>query len=73
LKAAAPRLGISPRLVHGVDWLFRFTQPQDWRRAVGRSYGLPPLCSRKRSTSRPTQVKEINRRLIELGLVTMKR
>ena len=29
-KAAAPRLGISPRLVHAVDWLFRFTQPQDW-------------------------------------------
>ena len=23
LKAAAPRLGISPRLVHAVDWLFR--------------------------------------------------
>ena len=30
LKAAAPRLGISPRVVHAVDWLFRFTQPQDW-------------------------------------------
>src|SRR6201993_298602 len=30
LKAAAPRLGIAPRLVHAVDWLFRFTQPQDW-------------------------------------------
>ena len=29
-KAAAPRLGISPRLVHAVDWLFCFTQPQDW-------------------------------------------
>jgi replication initiation protein RepC len=32
LKAAAPRLGIPPRLVHAVDWLFRFTQPQDWER-----------------------------------------
>ena len=31
-KAAAPRLGLSPRLVHAVDWLFRFTQPQDWGR-----------------------------------------
>ena len=29
-KAAAPRLGISPRLVHAVDWLFCFTKPQDW-------------------------------------------
>jgi Replication protein C N-terminal domain len=28
LKTAAPRLGVSPRLVHAVDWLFRFTQPQ---------------------------------------------
>src|ERR1700741_3220441 len=31
-KAAAARLGLSPRLVHAVDWLFRFTQPQDWGR-----------------------------------------
>src|ERR1700730_10305808 len=29
-KAAAPRLGISPRLVPAGDWLFCFTQPQDW-------------------------------------------
>src|SRR5438046_1374956 len=32
LKAAAPRLCIAPRLVHAVDWLFRFTQPQDWEK-----------------------------------------
>src|ERR671933_674819 len=32
LKAAAPQLGLSPRLVHAVDWLFRFPQPQDWGR-----------------------------------------
>ena len=31
-KEAAPQLGISPRLVHAVDWLFCFTQPQDWRK-----------------------------------------
>src|SRR6202795_268056 len=31
-KAAAPSLGLSLRLVHAVDWLFRFTQPQDWGR-----------------------------------------
>ena len=29
-KAAAPCLGLPPRLVHAVDWLFKFTQPQDW-------------------------------------------
>ncbi|WP_281174467.1 helix-turn-helix domain-containing protein, partial [Acidiphilium angustum] len=31
LKSAAPRLGISPRMIHAIDWLFRFTQPQDWQ------------------------------------------
>src|SRR4051794_37046194 len=31
-KAAAPYLGIAPRLVHALDWLFRFTQPQDWQK-----------------------------------------
>ena len=31
-KAAAPSLGLSLRLVHAIDWLFRFTQPQDWGR-----------------------------------------
>lgn len=30
-KAAAPRLGISPRLVHAVDYLFCHTRPQDWQ------------------------------------------
>jgi hypothetical protein len=29
-KAAAPHLGLNPRIVHAVDWLFTFTQPQDW-------------------------------------------
>src|SRR4051794_41936545 len=40
-KAAAPRLGLSARLVHAVDWLFRFTQLQDWGRG-GRPLGWPP-------------------------------
>ena len=40
LKAAAPRLGLSARLVHAVDWLFRFTRPQDWERGGRPLYGL---------------------------------
>src|SRR6202048_4707132 len=40
LKAAAPRLGISPRLVHAGDWLFRFPQPPEWGRG-GRAGGWP--------------------------------
>jgi replication initiation protein RepC len=72
LKAAAPRLGIAPRLVHALDWLFRFTQPQDWQ--VGRRPIVWPSAAMQQDALglSPTQVKEINRRLIELGLVTMK-
>jgi replication initiation protein RepC len=72
LKAAAPRLGISPRLVHAVDWLFRFTQPQDWERG-GRPVVWPSARMQQEALGlSPTQAKEINRRLIELGLVAMK-
>ena len=38
-KAAAARLGVAPRLVHALDWLFRFTQPQDWQE--GRIQVMP--------------------------------
>jgi replication initiation protein RepC len=71
-KAAAPRLGISPRLVHAVDWLFCFTESQDWE--LGARPIVWPSASMQQASLglEPTQVKEINRRLIELGLVTMK-
>jgi replication initiation protein RepC len=72
LKAAAPRLGIAPRLVYAVDWLFRFTQPQDWERG-GRPVVWPSAAMQQEALGlSPSQVKEINRRLIELGLITMK-
>jgi replication initiation protein RepC len=72
LKAAAPRLGIAPRLVHAVDWLFRFTQPQDWQPG-SRPVVWPSASMQQEALGlAPSQVKEINRRLIELGLVTMK-
>jgi replication initiation protein RepC len=72
LKAAAPRLGVPPRLAHAVDWLFRFTQPQDWERG-GRPVVWPSARMQQEALGlSPTQAKEINRRLIELGLVTMK-
>jgi replication initiation protein RepC len=72
VKAAAPRLGVSPRLVHAVDWLFRFTQPQDWEKD-SRPIVWPSASMQEEALGlSPTQVKEINRRLIELGLVTMK-
>jgi len=72
LKAAAPRLGISPRIVHAVDWLFRFTQPQDWDEG-SRPIVWPSASMQEEALGlSPTQVKEINRRLIELGLITMR-
>ena len=71
-KAAAPRLGLSPRLVHAVDWLFRFTQPQDWGRG-GRPIVWPSASMQQEALGlSPTQVKAINRQLIEAGLITMK-
>ena len=71
-KAAAPRLGLAPRLVHSVDWLFRFTQPQDWERG-GRPIVWPSALLQQEALGvSETQAKRLNRHLIELGLVTMK-
>ena len=51
-KAAAPRLGIPPRLVHAIDWLFKFTQPQDWGKGRVIRYKIRAVESgRKLSTS----------------------
>jgi replication initiation protein RepC len=72
IKEAAPLIGISPRLVHAVDWLFRFTQPQDWQ-AGSRPIVWPSARMQQQSLGlSPTQAKWINRRLVELGLVSMK-
>jgi len=71
-KAAAARLGLSPRLVHAVDWLFRFTQPQDWGRG-GRPIVWPSAGMQQDSLGlSPSQTKALNRALIEAGVVTMK-
>jgi replication initiation protein RepC len=72
LKAAAPRLCISPRLVHAVDWLFCFTQPQDWERGAKPIVWPSTSMQQEALGLSATQVKDINRRLIELGLITMK-
>ena len=72
LKAAAPRLGLSLRLVHAIDWLFRFTMPQDWGRG-GRPIVWPSASLQREALGlSATQVKEINRALIEAGLIAMK-
>jgi replication initiation protein RepC len=72
LKAAAPRLGISPRLVHAVDWLFRFTQPQDWEREARPIVWPSARMQQEELSLSETQVKRVNRTLSELGLLTMR-
>jgi len=71
-KAAAARLGLSPRLVHAVDWLFRFTQPQDWGKG-GRPIVWPSASLQQEALGlSESRVKALTRALIEAGLVTMK-
>ena len=71
-KAAAPCLGLSLRLVHAIDWLFRFTQPQDWARG-GRPIVWPSARLQQTELGLgASQVKALNRQLIDAGLVTMK-
>jgi replication initiation protein RepC len=71
-KAAAPHLGFNPRVVHVIDWLFTFTQPQDWLEG-SRPVVWPSAAMQQEALGLgATQAKAINRYLIELGLVVMK-
>jgi replication initiation protein RepC len=71
-KAAAPRLGLSPRLVHAIDWLFRFTMAQDWGRG-GRPIVWPSASLQQEALGlSESRVKMLNRALIEAGLITMR-
>ena len=71
-KAAAPRLGLSVRLVHALDWLFRFTRAQDWEPG-GRPVVWPSSSMQQEALGlSESRVKSINRSLIEAGLITMK-
>jgi replication initiation protein RepC len=71
-KAARPRLGIAPRLVHAIDHLFCHTKPQDWK-ADSRPIVWPSNETLRLALGlERSQVKDVIRQLIELGLVTMK-
>jgi replication initiation protein RepC len=71
-KAAAPTLGYRPSVVHAIDWLFRFTQPVDWQ--PGSRPVVWPSASMQQEAFGvgPSQVKKMNRQLVELGLVAMR-
>ena len=71
-KAAAPALGYSGRVVHAVDWLFGFTQAQDWTEG-SRPIVWPSAALQQQALGvGATQAKALNRHMVELGLVTMK-
>jgi replication initiation protein RepC len=72
VKAAAPRLELATRLVYAIDWLFRFTQPQDWERGARPIVWPSALLQQEALGVSETQAKRLNRHLIELGLITMK-
>ena len=71
-KAAAPYLGLSHRAVHAVDWLFRFTQKQDWEPGSRPVVWPSAFMQAEALGLGVSQVKALNRYLVELGLVVMK-
>jgi replication initiation protein RepC len=71
-KAAAPYLGLRPNVVHAIDWLFRFTDPIDWQPS-SRPIVWPSAAMQEQEMGLGvSQVKNLNRHLVELGLVAMR-
>lgn len=71
-KSAAPYLGLRPNVVHAVDWLFRFTDAIDWQPS-SRPIVWPSAAMQQQEMGLGvSQVKNLNRHLVELGLVVMK-
>ena len=71
-KAAAPYLGLRPCVVHAIDWLFRFTDAVDWQPS-SRPIVWPSAAMQQQEMGLgASQVKNLNRYLVELGLVVMK-
>lgn len=71
-KSAAPQLGLSPRIIQTVDWLFRFTQPQDWQHGQRPIVWPSAAMQRDALGLSPTRAKALNRHLVELGFVVMR-
>ena len=71
-KAAAPHLGLRPSVVHAIDWLFRFTNAVDWQPSSRPIVWPSAIMQQQELGLGPSQVKNLNRHLVELGLVVMK-
>lgn len=71
-KAAAAYLGMGPRVINAIDWLFQFTQPQDWT-STSRPIVWPSSALQADELGiKTSQVKNLNRQLVSLGLVVMR-
>jgi len=71
-KAAAPFLGYGAKIVHAIDWLFRFTSPQDWHEGARPIVWPSARMQQEELQLSPTRTKALNRLLIELGLIAAK-
>ena len=71
-KAAAPFLGYGAKIVHAIDWFFRFTAPQDWREGARPIVWPSARMQQEELQLSPTRTKALNRLLIELGLIVAK-
>ena len=71
-KAAAPYLGFRPSVVHAVDLLFRFTDPLDWEPSSRPIVWPSAALQQQEMGLGASQVKNLNRHLVELGLVVMR-
>ncbi len=71
-KDAAPSLSCSGSMILTIDWLFRFTRPQDWQ--PGQSPIVWPSAALQQEFLglSASQIKVINRRLIDAGLILMR-
>ena len=71
-KPLRPISGYVRALVHAIDWLFRFTDPRDWQPS-SRPIVWPSAAMQQQELGLgPSQVKNLNRQLVELGLVVMR-
>lgn len=71
-KSAAPYLGILPRAVHAIDWLFRYTEPQDWQPGA-RPIVWPSSTHQAEALGMSvSQAQRINRYMAEQGLIVMR-
>jgi len=71
-KAAAAYLGMGPRVINAIDWLFHFTQPQDWTSSSRPIVWPSSALQADELGIKTSQVKNLNRQLVSLGLVVMR-